>query len=159
MVDEPSSLRRAQPEDGDAVAEITDAAYTKYLPLLGRPPQPMTADHRTMIQNDEVWLLEQGGEPIGVLELIGEPDCLLIYSVAILPEHQRRGHGRRLLDWAEREARRKGMRRVRLYTNTLMTENIALYRRLGYQEAGREPYLGSTILHMSKEIETIDADP
>jgi hypothetical protein len=39
-----------------------------------------------------------------------------------------------------------------------MVENIALYRRLGYRETGREPYLGSTILHMSKEVEAIDAE-
>jgi ribosomal protein S18 acetylase RimI-like enzyme len=156
--DEPQSIRRALPEDVDAVVQITNAAYARYVPLIGRPPQPMTADHPRMIREDEVWLLEQGGEPMGVLELVVEPDCLLIYSVAIRPERQKRGHGRRLLDWAEREARRMGLRRVRLYTNTLMVENIALYRRLGYRETGREPYLGSTILHMSKEIEAIDVE-
>jgi hypothetical protein len=51
-----------------------------------------------------------------------------------------------------------GLRRVRLYTNTLMVENIALYRRLGYRETGQEPFLGSTILHMSKEIAATDAE-
>jgi ribosomal protein S18 acetylase RimI-like enzyme len=156
--DEPSSIRRALPEDVNTVVQITNAAYARYVALLGRPPQPMTTDHPRMIREDEVWLLGQGGELIGVLELVVEPDCLLIYSVAIRPDRQKRGHGRRLLDWAEQEARRMALRRVRLYTNTLMVENIALYRRLGYRETGQEPYLGSTILHMSKEIEANDAE-
>ena len=147
------AIRRALHNDADTVAEITDSAYAKYIPLLGRPPQPMTADHRKMILEDEVWLLLQGGEAVGVLELVLEPDCVLIYSVAIRPGHQKQGMGRHLLDWAERETKRAGRGRIRLYTNTLMEKNIALYQRLGYRETAREPYLGSTIVHMSKGIE------
>lgn len=33
-----------------------------------------------------------------------------------------------------------------------MQSNIALYLRLGYRETRREPYLGSTLVHMDKEL-------
>ncbi len=77
-----------------------------YLPLLGRGPRPMTADHQAMIVEHEVWLLVDEEVPLGVLELIPEPDCTLIYSVAVHPEHQRQGVGRRLLEWVEHETAR-----------------------------------------------------
>ena len=155
-----ADIRRARQEDAEAVAEITDSAYGSFIPLLGRKPQPMTADHRKMIGENDVWLLFSEDYPVGVLVLVDEPDSLLIYSVAIRPELQKRGLGRRLLGWAELEARRVGRPRIRLYTNALMAGNIELYRALGYLETDREPYMGSTLVHMSKWLDgDVGRDP
>jgi GNAT superfamily N-acetyltransferase len=92
---------------------------------------------------------------LGVLELISEPGCTLIYSVAVRPEHHKRGLGRMLLDWAERQTARAGHDRIRLYTNGLMEDNLSLYARLGYTETRREPYLGSTLVHMAKHVPNV----
>lgn len=145
-------VRKAIPADAQSVREITDLAYARYLPLLGRKPQPMTADHLAMIAEHAVWVLAQGERTLAVLELIDEPDCTLIYSIAVRPEDQKHGFGRRLLAWAESEATRAGHNRVRLYTNALMEDNLRLYSRLGYRETGREPYKGSTLVHMAKTL-------
>ena len=77
---------------------------------------------------------------------------MLIYSVAIAPAYQQRGLGRRLLAWAEAEAQQAGYAQIRLYTNALMKENIALYTRLGYIETRREPFHELTIVHMRKSL-------
>jgi len=146
------TIRRATPADAPSVSEITDLAYARYLALLGRKPQPMTADHLAMISEHEVWLLVEGERALAILELIDEPDCTLIYSVAVRPACQRRGLGRRLLAWAERQASRAGHDCIRLYTNALMEDNLTLYSRLGYVETGREPYKGSTLVHMAKKV-------
>jgi len=145
-------IRRATPADADAVSEITDQAYARYLPLLGRKPQPMTADHRAMIVDHQVWLVMEGDRAQAILELIDEPGCTLVYSVAVRPDVQKRGLGRRLLAWAEREASQAGHERIRLYTNARMEDNLRLYARLGYAETGREPYMGSTLVHMAKDL-------
>jgi ribosomal protein S18 acetylase RimI-like enzyme len=145
-------IRRAARDEAGIVADITDEAYQKYVPILGRVPQPMTADYRQMIEANPIWLLLADDSPAGILVLVNEPEQLLIYSVAIRPEYQKRGYGRLLLDLAEREARQAGHERIRLYTNALMVENIALYLRLGYEETGREPYLGLTLVHMAKDL-------
>jgi ribosomal protein S18 acetylase RimI-like enzyme len=146
------TIRRATPVDAPVVREITDLAYARYVPLLGRKPQPMTADHQAMIAEHEVWLLVDEEAPLGVLELISEPGCTLIYSVAVRPEQHKRGLGRMLLDWAERQTTAAGRDRIRLYTNALMEDNLRLYARLGYTETRREPYLGSTLVHMAKHV-------
>jgi len=109
-----------------------------------------------MIIENDVWLLEEEGHPLGVLELVHEPGCLLIYSVAVRPGHQRQGLGRQLMGWAERQAARAALPRLRLYTNAIMTANIALYTRLGYRETEREPYMGSTLVHMAREVGLVD---
>ena len=153
------AIRRAVADDAAVIAAITDAAYRIYVPRLGRKPQPMTADYHQLLAKHPIWLLEIDQQPAGVLVLIHEGHALLIYSVAVSPSYQMRGFGRQLLAWAEQEARRAGYRHIRLYTNALMEENIARYRRLGYVETGREPYQGLTLVHMGKRLDNLSGTP
>ncbi len=145
-----AELRRATPEDAEAVTRLTDAAYADYIPALGRKPQPMTADYDSVIREHEVWLLHAGERLLAVLVLTIEPEALLIYSLAVDPAQQRVGHGRRLLAWAEARAIAARRSRVRLYTNERMGRNVDWYAAAGYREVKREPYLGSTLVHMEK---------
>ena len=147
-----SSIRRATLADARDVERVTVEAYAKYVPVLGRKPQPMTADAAGLIAEHSVWLLSIDGRLAGVLVLKDEPDALLVYSLAIAPGHQAQGHGTRLLAWAEDQARASGAIRVRLYTNELMGQNVAWYAAHGYSETGREPYLGSMLVHMAKVL-------
>jgi len=153
MTEEKIRIRKAGVEDAGAIAALTDAAYSKYIPLLGRKPQPMTADHAKMATEHTTWLLSVDDRLAGVLELEDEPETLLIYSVAIQPEYQKQGLGRRLLALAEQEALQADYHSIRLYTNELFVDNIRLYKKLGYQETGREPYLNSILVHMAKKLE------
>ncbi|MFN8440798.1 MAG: GNAT family N-acetyltransferase [Caldilineaceae bacterium] len=145
-------IRLATEDDVAAIVALTDAAYRKFLPRLGRKPQPMTTDYQQFIKQHSMWLLEIDQRLVGVLALKHEIDSLLIYSVAIDPTEQKRGYGRLLLAHAEDEAKQAGYRSVRLYTNVLMEENIALYKRIGYQETRREVLSDRTIVHMSKQL-------
>ncbi len=150
-MDEPrSSLRKAGPADVSAIAALTEAAYSGYILLIGRKPQPMLADYASMVVDHTIYLLNVGDELAGVLVLIDEPEALLIYSVAIHPDYQGRGYGRKLLALAEQQAIEAGYSSIRLYTNERFTYNLALYQWLGYQETGREPLLGSNLVHMRK---------
>src|SRR3954467_8547245 len=121
------AIRKAASGDAAIVASITRAAYAKYVPLMGRKPQPMTADYQRILAEHPVWMLWIDEQPAGVLVLMHEPEDVLIYSVAIAPAYQKRGLGRRLLAWAESEARQAGYAHIRLFTNALMEANIALY--------------------------------
>jgi len=149
----PPDIRRASAADVATIVAITQAAYAKYVPLMGRNPQPMDADYRQILADHPVWLLSIDQQAAGVLVLMHEPQALLIYSVAIHPQYQKHGFGRQLLTWAENQARQAGYVTIRLFTNALMTENIALYQRLGYTETTREPFHGLTIVHLSKRID------
>ncbi|MBV9898154.1 MAG: GNAT family N-acetyltransferase, partial [Chloroflexi bacterium] len=65
---------------------------------------------------------------------------------------QGRGLGKRLLEFAEGEAKRLGFSEVRLYTNALMTENRALYARVGYVEYERRDVDGRDTVFMRKRL-------
>lgn len=145
-------IHRAAPADLTIVTAITNAAYSQYVESIGRKPQPMVTDYVPMIAQSQVWLLDQRTQSVGLIVLIDEADYLLIYSVAVHPDHQKQGLGHYLLRWAEQQALEKGYFLIRLYTNALMTENIARYQSIGYHETHRETYLSSTLIHMEKAL-------
>lgn len=130
-------IRKATPADVPAVRTLTAAAYSEYADILDGPPVPVTEDYAPRIASGQVWILQSDGAPAGLIVLEPEPDHLLIFSIAVAPGFQGRGFGRMLLDFAEAEARAAGLPELRLYTNALMTRNIALYLHCGYAETGR----------------------
>ena len=53
---------------------------------------------------------------------------------------------------AEEEAQRLGLTTITLYTNERMTENIELYKRLGYTETERKTEQGYQRVYMRKPV-------
>jgi ribosomal protein S18 acetylase RimI-like enzyme len=144
-------IRRAGPQDRAAVEAIVAAAYSKYIERIGKPPGPMLDDYAALIAAGAVSLwADPDGTIAAVLVLLAKPDHLLLDNVAVAPGRQGQGLGRRLIAFAEAEARRLGHAELRLYTHAAMTENIALYRRLGFSETGRADQAGYDRVFMTK---------
>ena len=125
-------LRTATPADAAAIRELVRAAYGKWVPLIGREPKPMTADYDHAVREHIVFVLEEEGRLLGVLEIIPGDDHLLIENVAVAPTAQGRGIGQRLMAHAETLARARPVDELRLYTNERFEPNIRLYEKLGY---------------------------
>ena len=87
-----------------------------------------------------------------MLVLEEHADHLLLDNVAVEPARQGTGDGRVLLDFAEAEARRRGLPEIRLYTNELMERNIALYAARGYAETERRQEKGFSRVFMAKRV-------
>ena len=132
-----SNIRRAGPADAAAVAACVRAAYRHYVPRIGKQPGPMLVDYADAVARHQVWLIPHGKDCAAALVLVPETDYLQLDNIAVDPRHQGRGLGRALLALAETEAARQGYAELRLYTHARMTENIAMYARLGWQETGR----------------------
>jgi ribosomal protein S18 acetylase RimI-like enzyme len=146
-------IRRAQPSDREAVEAIVGAAYAVYLDRIGKPPGPMLDDYGRLIDEGAVSILaEAAGEIVALLVLLPRADHLLLDNIAVRPDRQGRGFGRRMIAFAESEARRGGFAELRLYTHERMTENIALYRRLGFVETGRGRDAGYDRVFMAKPL-------
>jgi GNAT superfamily N-acetyltransferase len=150
-------IRPARPEDRGAVETIVDAAYTVYIDRIGKPPGPMLDDYAQLIADGMVSVLEDAGGTIAaIIVLVPQPDHLLLDNIAVRPDRQGQGLGRRLIAFAEDEARRLGFAELRLYTHERMIENIALYTRLGFAETGRGQQAGYDRVFMRKRVA---ADP
>jgi GNAT superfamily N-acetyltransferase len=146
------SPRRATEADVTAITELVAAAYGPYAELIGRTPIPMLTDYTQAVRTHELWVVEDGPQIVGLVELEARTDHLWIENVAVDPRWQGRGIGRGLLAHAEDEARRLGLAEMRLLTNERYVANIAMYTRYGYLETHREPHLGTDLVHFSRGL-------
>ncbi|WP_269584746.1 GNAT family N-acetyltransferase [Roseibium sp. Sym1] len=144
----PAAPSPARPEDAPALKALADRAYAHYIPVIDAIPAPMQADYAEMVRDHEVWTIRSNGALSASLVLINRDDHLLIESIAVDPDSQGRGYGRRLLDWSRRRAVVLGQTDLRLYTNVLMTDNRAWYRRAGFAETHEEQRGDKRIVHM-----------
>ncbi len=146
------TLRPAEPADAEAIRKLTRQAYAKWVPLIGREPKPMTANYEEAVRIHRFDLLHVGTVLAALIEIIVEPDHLLIENVAVSPAFQGRGFGRKLVAHAEQLAASSGFRLIRLYTNKRFEENVRLYERLGYRIDREEEMNGGVAVHMSKRL-------
>jgi ribosomal protein S18 acetylase RimI-like enzyme len=151
-----ADIRLARAADCAAVRHLVQAAYAPYVARIGGEPAPMAADYAELISHGHVYVLQLAGQAAiaGVLVLLPERLVLWVDNVAVDPRWQHRGHGRRLLGFAEQQARATGIGEVRLYTHELMVENIRLYQRLGYLEFERRLDNGFRRVFMRKLLES-----
>jgi ribosomal protein S18 acetylase RimI-like enzyme len=126
-------IRRARADEVVWVAATIAAAFSLYIPRIGRLPAPMTADHAALLAAGEVHVLEEAGERYGLIVLQSRTDHLYVDILAVAPDVQHRGIGRKLMAFAEIEAGRLGLAVLRLFTNAAMTENLRFYPRLGFR--------------------------
>jgi GNAT superfamily N-acetyltransferase len=145
-------IRPADAIDTDAVRALVRRAYAHYVIRLGREPGPMRDDYAQRIADGQVWVLEEAGELIGVVVLSERPESFLLQNVAVAPAGQGKGYGRRLITFAEQEAKRRGRDELQLYTHLLLVENIALYQHLGFREIGRIQEQGFDRVYMAKPV-------
>jgi GNAT superfamily N-acetyltransferase len=146
-------IRRAEAADRAAVERIVRDAYGIYVERIGKPPAPVLDDYAALIADGAVSVLEDAdGRLAAIIVLLPKPDHLLLDNIAVRLDRQGRGLGRRLVAFAEDEARRLGYAELRLYTHQKMTENIALYTRLGFVETGRGQEAGYDRVFMTKRL-------
>ncbi|HTT80914.1 MAG TPA: GNAT family N-acetyltransferase [Stellaceae bacterium] len=106
------TIRQAGPQDCATVEAIVRDAYAVYLPRIGKPPGPMLDNYAALIAAGAVSVLEgPAGEIVGLVVLLPHADHLLLDNVAVRPDRQGQGIGRRLIAVAESEARRRALPR------------------------------------------------
>jgi GNAT superfamily N-acetyltransferase len=146
------SFRSAVGADAPKVAALVNAAYGHYVERIGMLPRPMTDDYREVIVNRQVTVAESNGTIVGVIVLAVDDEGFLIDNVAVDPSHRGTGLGKALLEFAEAEARARGFDSIYLYTHEKLTENFALYSRIGYVEYDRRSQGDFSLVFMRKHL-------
>jgi ribosomal protein S18 acetylase RimI-like enzyme len=89
------------------------------------------------IANGEIQVATQAGQVVGYISFTTIYDHLFISAIGVLPEHQRRGVGSKLLATAAQEATRRGLAHISLFTDGPAAHTLAFYRNRGFRETGR----------------------
>ncbi|GGF87756.1 GNAT family N-acetyltransferase [Azorhizobium oxalatiphilum] len=131
---------------------LVHAAYAPYVLRNGLIPGPMRDDYGALIDDGRVHVVERDGKIGGLIVLLPQAGIMLLDNVAVDPALHGTGLGRQLLIFAEEAARASGYGAIRLYTQEIMIENIALYIRIGYRETHRVEEKGLKRIYMLKVL-------
>ncbi|MBI1277960.1 MAG: GNAT family N-acetyltransferase [Anaerolineaceae bacterium] len=134
------TIRLATPDDYDAVVDCVQAAFTKWIDIIGMKPMALTADYHDFINRHVIYVIDghQTGELAGLVIIYPVNDALYVDTIGVNPAYQEHGLGRRLLTFAEEKAREAGLNKMTLVTNALQLSNQEYYRKNGYAETHRE---------------------
>jgi ribosomal protein S18 acetylase RimI-like enzyme len=130
-------IRGATADDAAPMRAIALAAYAKYVPRIGREPAPMAADYEAAVAANHAVVIEAAGSVRGYMVGWPEPDAYFIDNIGVDPQCQGDGLGRCLIDHAVSQADHLGLPALCLYTNALMSENLAMYAHIGFVETHR----------------------
>lgn len=154
-------LRPARESDADRVIALIRRVYTEYAGCV------LDVDHeepelRTPASSFErFWVLEQRGTLVGCCGCSVEPGpgderYLLLRKLYVDRSVRGRGYGSLLVRQAEDFARKLGLRRIELWSDTRFTTSHAVYKHLGYVQSGRTRELHdlsrTTEYHFWKEL-------
>jgi ribosomal protein S18 acetylase RimI-like enzyme len=162
------AFRLAGKNDVPWVHACVAAAFEGYVERIGKPPGPMLRDFAEVIDKGKVWLALEGEreefvanwlvepagheERAGMIAMWGEQGYWFVDCVAVFPRWQGWGVGSALMELAEENARDKGFKEIRLYTNELMTKNLAWYGKLGFAELQRKEEAGYRRVYLAKRL-------
>ncbi|MGB7259725.1 MAG: GNAT family N-acetyltransferase [Pseudolabrys sp.] len=140
------SVRRwTAPERLDELLAVVHSAFREFEPPSGVLKE--TLDHLTARFHNETFLVAlAGNDIIGSVFCARKDDALYLTRMAVVPAWRKRGVGRALMQGAEEEARRIGMRRLTLRVRKNLPDNRAYFARFGFlvtgegQDSGRPPY-------------------
>ncbi|WP_207462522.1 GNAT family N-acetyltransferase [Azospirillum sp. SYSU D00513] len=146
-------IRRASAGDEADIRACAEQAYARYVPLIGRKPAPMIADFAARIAAGEVHVaVDERDRLQGFIVFRAEEGYVLLENVAVRPDAAGRGVGKGLIGFCEEATRDLGLDTVHLYTNEAMSENLAIYPRLGYAEVGRRTEDGFNRVYFEKTL-------
>jgi len=130
-------IQLAEKKHEQAIFECVSMAYSIYIERMGKKPAPMLSDYSKLIEKNVVYIATNSEEFMGLVVFFPKGNCLLIENVAVHPDFQGRGIGRKLIEFAVNFAKKASLQEVHLYTNELMTENIRYYLGFGFVEVER----------------------
>lgn len=146
-------LRPATAADAPRLRELVRSAYAHYVERIGGEPRPMIDDYEDVVRRHRVTVAEDDrGALLGLVVLADEEGDLWVDNVAVDPAVRGTGVGRALLEHAESVARADGRSELWLLTHELMTENRALYARIGFTEDHRRPPPDGPLVVMRKPL-------
>jgi ribosomal protein S18 acetylase RimI-like enzyme len=123
--------------DAAAIAALVRLAFAAQSRVTDPPPSALGESEASVIEHLRHGggaVLESGEGLVGAVLWNEDDGSLYVGRLSVHPEHRRRGIARRLMDAAEREARRQGLPRMTLGVRLALEDNRQLFRSCGFEE-------------------------
>jgi len=148
----PYLIRPSRWYDLFAIYRLVDTTYDPLVERFKIPRFPQRTKYFRMICSDRLWVLQSQQKLVGMITLVDDSDRLWVGLLTVLPNFQRQGFGRALIEFAESEARRRGMKELVLDTLERLPDAFSFHQRLGFAEIDRQERYGQIYILMTKRV-------
>jgi putative acetyltransferase len=133
-------IRQFQPGDAAAFRRLNEEWITRYFRIEAKDEQAFAEPERTILDPGGRILFATAGEKcVGCCALMRMSEKEFeVAKMAVDPEYQGAGVGRKLLRAVIEEARHAGAQRLYLETNHVLTAAIRLYESVGFKHIAPE---------------------
>ncbi len=153
-------IRRAEPADALAIAEVLRAAFREFKPLYTEEGFAATvldpAQVTQRMQEGPVWLALQNGATVATVAAVVRMESVYIRGMAAVPAARGTGIGTALLRCVEDWAEAQGCIRLFLSTTPFLDSAIRLYEKCGFcrTDEGSGDLHGTPLFTMEKRLIT-----
>jgi GNAT superfamily N-acetyltransferase len=146
--------RLAIQQDVPAIIQLVNAAFLveDFLEGTRTDEQRMTA---MMLKGEFLIAEDESGRLVASVYTECSGEHAYLGMLAVDPSRQGTGLGRSIAEAAEEHCRARGCRHMRITVLSLRSQLLPFYRKLGYAEAGTEPFRPSRPLKAGVECQAI----
>jgi GNAT superfamily N-acetyltransferase len=151
-------IRRAGPEDAQAIAEVLHQSFLEFKPLYTDGGFAATTPNAEQVlvrmREGPVWVALREGEPLGTVAAIAKGESVYIRGMAVRPTARGSGAGAALLRQVEEWAASERYTRLFLSTTPFLASAIRLYERFGFRQTddGFHDLSGTPLFTMEKRL-------
>jgi putative acetyltransferase len=155
-------IRRATPEDAEAISGVLRQAFAEYQPLYTPPAFRATtpSPDGVLARLDEgpVWVALRGPALVGTASVVVAARGCSVRGMAVAPAARGRRIGWRLLETIEQFAQAERLPRLYLCTTPFLDRAIALYERYGFRSTDDGPpdLFGTPLFTMAKTLDALN---
>jgi GNAT superfamily N-acetyltransferase len=120
--------------------ELSRGEHETVIPLL-RLAEPSASALQWSLRNlsDTVYRFDLADTLVGAASMRWRDDPSELVELAVAPDRQGQGVGRRIVAWLIAEARRRGRRALEVGTSSTSLGNIAFYQKCGFRVTAVRP--------------------
>ena len=132
---QPVSIRLYQPSDARAFHDLNLAWLTAFFSVEAKDEATLSDPDAVILRpGGQILMADFAGKTVGCVALLPlGSGAYEVAKMAVMPDVQGRGVGRRLLEAAIDWAKSRGARRLYLESNTRLTPALRLYESVGFQ--------------------------
>ena len=152
-------IRFALPEEADEIAKVLREAFAPfesfYTPEAFAATTPIAEKIRARFEEKgAIWVASENEKIIATVSVVPDGARLYIRSMAVLPQAQGSGVGRKLLEAVEIYAAQDGFEKLFLYTVPFLDTAIRLYEQHGFERGATETegFFGTSWFAMEKKL-------
>jgi GNAT superfamily N-acetyltransferase len=145
-------IRPPRGRDLQSLHHLVDSTYAPMIAQLDLPDWPLRSNIPQLIHSGTLWVLESEGLIAAMIRLDVYWKYLWLELVTVLPQCQRCGFGRALIEFAQAETCNQGRSSMQLMTHERMRDAIDFYLHMGFVEGQRRQLQGHAFVQMGKAV-------